>query len=131
MEGHIMSSKVNTVKPKPNANEALMAKLGIKASQVDQTKVNTTPKAKVINSNADRLKHNAKEGIAKVNQDTGKNITFQCFERKGKTKDGEPKFEIKGKSGFWTIDETKDGLFIASRVHYYTETFTIADYKEI
>ena len=59
MEGHIMSSKVNTVKPKPNANEALMAKLGIKASQVDQTKVNTTPKAKVINSNADRLKHNA------------------------------------------------------------------------
>ena len=56
MEGHIMSSKVNTVNQKPNANEALMAKLGIKASQVDQTKVNTTPKAKVINSNADKLK---------------------------------------------------------------------------
>ena len=131
MEGHIMSSKVNTVNPKPNANEALMAKLGIKASQVDQTKVNTTPKAKVINSNADKLKFNAKEKIAKVNQETGTNVTFQCFERNGKTKDGEPKFTIKNKSGFWTIDKTKDGLFVASRVHYYTETFTIADYKEI
>ena len=130
MEGHTMSKLVNTDN-KPSANSKLMAKLGIKENQIDTTKVSTSSKAKAINTNADKLKHEARQSIAKVNEDNGKNVTFQCFQRDGKTKDGEPKFKIKNMQGNWTIDKTKDGLFVASRVHYYTEQFTIADFKEV
>ena len=129
-----MSSKANTeaiVKPQlQDANAKLMAKLGIKTSQIDTTKVSTKSRSIELNTNQDKLKHEARQTITKVNEAHGSKITFQCFQRDGKTKEGEPKFKIKNMSGFWTLDKTKDGLFTASRVHYYTETFTIADYKE-
>ena len=127
-----MSKQVNTEAKsqdkKVNLNDKLMASLGIKANQIDKTKATTT-KVKAINTNADKLKLEAKQSIAKVNEENGENISFQCFQRDGKTQDGEPKYKIKNMSGFWTIDKTKDGLFIASRVLYYTESYTIADYK--
>ena len=127
-----MSKQVNTEAKsqdkKVNLKDKLMASLGIKANQIDKTKATTT-KVKAINTNADKLKLEAKQSIAKVNEENGENISFQCFQRDGKTQDGEPKYKIKNMSGFWTIDKTKDGLFIASRVLYYTESYTIADYK--
>lgn len=136
----------NATTPDQGKDNELFAHLGIEASQVD-TNVSIT-KVKELLTNADELKANTKDAIAKMNSKTGKNIVFTCIKRQGylKDEDGKPlmKKDKNGKmqkveryiqlkqSGFWTIDKTPDGkYFVVSRVFYYTDSFTIGDYTEI
>ena len=117
-----------TNKPSNVSNE-LLKTMGLDASQLDTTKV-TTKKAVEPSTITEHLKADARVSIKDVNARHGKEVRFQCLARDVKTKDGKPKYRLVNQSGFWTIDKTKDGL-IASRVHYYTETFKIVDYIEV
>ncbi len=133
--------KENTQKAEQSNND-LFAHLGIDSSQVDTSKA-TSSKVKELLTNADNLKSNMKNATDETNKKTGKNIVFTGIQRKGYLKDKDGKFVMKdGKkveryvevknSGHWTLDKTPDGKYwVASRVHYYTESFTIADYTEI
>tara|TARA_R100000458_G_C8277761_1_gene253406 strand:+ start:2314 stop:2772 length:459 start_codon:yes stop_codon:yes gene_type:complete len=131
-----------TTKAVEKSSNDLFAHLGIDASQVDTTK-QTNTKVKELLTNADNLKANMKTATDETNRKTGKNIVFTGIQRKGYLKDNDGKFVMKdGKkveryvqvkqNGFWTLDKTPDGKYwVASKVHYYTESFTIADYTEI
>jgi len=124
----------------------LFAHLGIDASQVDDSI--TPTKVKELLTNMDNLKANCKLAIDETNKKTGENIVFTGIQRKGYLKDKDGKFVMKAnkdgkkekveryvqvkQSGFWTIDKTPDGkYFVVSRVHYYTDSFTIGDYTKI
>ena len=53
-----------------------------------------------------------------------------------KLEDGKkvPRFVQTKMSGKWVVDERKEGdttFYEVSRVHYYTEAFTIAEYKDL
>ena len=114
----------------PNINTKLLKGMGIDKSQVDTTKVSTS-KPREINTKTEKLKDDARQGISKVNEANGENVTFLCLQRDGKTKDGKPKYKPVTMKGNWVIEKGKDGLFFASRVHYYTETYKIADFTII
>ena len=112
-----------------NVSSELLKKMGLDETQLDTTKA-TTKKAVTPSTKTEHLKADAKKQILEVNTRNGEEVRFQCLARNGKTKDGKPKYKLVNQTGFWTIDETKDGL-IASRVHYYTETFEIVDYIKV
>ena len=75
----------------------------------------------------------------------GTEVSFTCLKRDGTQKDANgkpikkdgktvPRFVQTKLSGLWVIDERKEGnntFYEVSRVHYYTESFTIAEYKEL
>ena len=107
----------------------LMKAMGIDASQL--SKKVATSKTKKPSTKLEVLKHEAKTSIALVNETQGKNVRFQALVRDGKTKDGKPQYKLTNQSGHYLITKNDDGTFTASRVHYYTESFTIADFMEI
>tara|TARA_R100001530_G_scaffold21537_1_gene17739 strand:+ start:53 stop:496 length:444 start_codon:yes stop_codon:yes gene_type:complete len=122
----------------------LMAHLGIDSSQVE---VNTsTPRAsKVILDNKDALQDEARNTIKAIMAKLGTEVSFTCLKRDGTQKDANgkpikkdgktvPRFVETKLGGLWVIDERKEGdntFYEVSRVHYYTEAFTIAEYKEL
>lgn len=116
-----MSTPNNSIDPK------LMASLGIKPSQIDTTKVSTRA-IKEITTKTELLKDEARKSIALVNSVNGEDVRFTALQRDGKTKQGEPKYKQVNLKGHWVVEKTSDGLFTASKCHYYTETFKIADF---
>ena len=106
----------------------LLKAMGISESQLSK-KVTTNKKKP--SSKLEVLKHEAKTSIALVNETQGKNVRFQSVVRDGKTKDGKKQYKVVNCSGFYLVVENQDGTFTASKVHYYTESFTIADFVEI
>ena len=122
----------------------LMAHLGIDKSQVEEN--TSTPRAsKEILDNKDALQDDAKTSIKSIMGEHGTDVSFTCLKRDGVQKDANGKAVLKdGKkvprfvqtkmSGKWVVDERKEGdttFYEVSRVHYYTESFTIAEYKDL
>ena len=107
----------------------LLKAMGISESQL--SKKVTTSKKKKPSTKLEVLKHEAKTKIAEVNETQGKAVRFQALVRDGKTSDGKPQYKIVNQSGNFLVTKNEDGTFTASRVHYYTESFTIADFIEI
>ena len=122
----------------------LMAHLGIDASQVEEN--TSTPRtSKEILDNKDSLQDDAKTSIKSIMGEHGTDVSFTCLKRDGVQKDANGKAILKdGKkvpqfvqtkmSGKWVVDERKEGnttFYEVSRVHYYTEAFTIAEYKDL
>ena len=122
----------------------LMAHLGIEESQVEVNS-STPRKAKVILDNKDELQDEARSTIKEIMSKLGTEVSFTCLKRDGTQKDANgkpikkdgktvPRFVQTKLSGLWVIDERKEGnntFYEVSRVHYYTESFTIAEYKEL
>ena len=122
----------------------LMAHLGIDASQVEEN--TSTPRAsKEILDNKDSLQDDAKTSIKSIMGEHGTDVSFTCLKRDGVQKDANgkailkdgkkvPRFVQTKMSGKWVVDERKEGnttFYEVSRVHYYTEAFTIAEYKDL
>jgi hypothetical protein len=125
-QGDIMSNTKNTgVKPSNPIDSKLLKALGIDSSQLS-TKVTAT-KAKP-STKIEILKYEAKTSIARVNKEQGQNVRFQSVVRDGKTKDGKKQFKLVNCQGDFVVVENQDGTFTASKVHYYTESFTLADF---
>ena len=121
----------------------LMEHLGIDESQVE-VNASTPRKSKVILDNKDALQDEARSTIKEIMSNLGTEVSFTCLKRDGMKKDANgkpikkdrktvPRFVQTKLNGLWVIDERKEGdttFFEVSRVHYYTESFTIAEYKE-
>ena len=113
-----------------NISSDLLKTMGLDASQLDTSKVSTSKRVLEPSTKTEHMKVDARVSIKDVNARHGKEVTFQCLSRDGKTKDGKPKYRLVNQSGTWCIDKSSDGTLSASRVHYYTETFKIVDYIE-
>ena len=111
-----------------NISKELLKTMGLKESQLDNTKVSTSKKTILPSTKTDFLKVEARKVILDTNAKHGQEVRFQCLQRDGKTKEGEPKYKLVNQQGMWTIDKLKDGSLVASRVHHYTESFKIVDY---
>lgn len=106
----------------------VLKSMGINTAQIDTTKVTTSKKVTEPNTKTEHLKFEAKTSIKTLNSKHGKESRFVCLQRDGKTSDGKPKYKPVKMEGDWVIEKNKDGTFTASRVHYYTESYIIADF---
>ena len=104
----------------------LLKAMGISESQLSNKVVSN--KVKKPSTKLEVLKLEAKTKIAEVNKTQGQNVRFQALVRDGKTKDGKPQYKLTNQSGDFLVVKNDDGTFTASRIHYYTESFKIADY---
>ena len=131
----------------------IMEHLGLTSDQIEVT-TSTTRKTKIALDNKDALQDETRQAVKSIMTDLGTDISFVCLKRNGSLKDANgkpvmkdgktvPKFEKKPLSGKWVVDERKDTVkdakgnevevtfYEVSRVHYYTESFEIAEYKDL
>ena len=127
--------------------------LGLTSDQVVAT-VTSTRKTRVALDNKDALQDETRKAIKEIMANQGTDISFSCLKRNGTLKDANgkpvmkdgktvPKFEEKSLNGNWVIDKRTDTMkdasgeevevtfYEVSRVHYYTESFEIAEYKDL
>ena len=109
----------------------VLKSMGITTTQIDTTKVTTSKKVTEPNTKTEHLKFETKNTIKDLNVRHGEEIRFVCLQRDGKTSDGKPNYKPVKMEGHWVTQENKDGTFTASRVHYYTESYIIADFTKI
>ena len=120
-----MSNKNTVTKPSSNVDSKLLKAMGISESQLSKKVVSSKKKP---SGKLEVLKHEAKKSIALVNETQGENVRFASLVRDGKTKDGKKQYKLVNCSGHFVVVENEDGTFTASKVHYYTESFTITDF---
>ena len=127
--------------------------LGLTSDQI-VAKVTSTRKARVALDNKDALQDETRQSVKDIMNNLGTEISFVGLKRSGSLKDANgkpvmkdgktvPTFEEKPLRGPWVIDErtetmkdangeeTKVTFYEVSRVHYYTESFEIAEYKDL
>ena len=155
---HMANSKIDVSKLGEPINVELpkfdiTKHLGLTSDQI-VAKVTNTRKAKVALDNKDALQDETRQAVKDIMNNLGTDISFVGLKRNGSLKDangklvmkdGEtvPKFEEKPLRGNWVIDERTDTMkdasgeevkvtfYEVSRVHYYTESFEIAEYKDL
>ena len=126
--------------------------LGLTSDQV--VVVTATKKTKVALDNKDALQDETRQAVKDIMNNLGSEISFIGLKRNGSLKDNDgklvmhdgktvPKFDEKHLRGPWVIDERIDTMkddkgndvevifYEVSRVHYYTESFEIAEYKDL
>lgn len=120
------------VKSSSNKN-VVDAKL-LKAMGISESQITLTTTAKKVNkptTELEKMKLDAKTKIQEVNASNGQNVRFSALVRNGKTSDGKDAYKMVNHSGDYLISKNEDGTFTASKIHYYTENFKIADYTII
>ena len=127
--------------------------LGLTSDQI-VAKVTNTRKARIALDNKDALQDETRQAVKDIMNNLGTEISFIGLKRNGSLKDNDgklvmrdgktvPKFDEKHLRGPWVIDERIDTMkddkgddvevifYEVARVHYYTESFEIAEYKDL